>query len=142
MSKNYIITQLEERVQSTIQLIQELKQENKKLSKDYSLLKEKLTGYESKISQLEELVSIAEREHKNLEKSVISVLSNFDDVEEIREVQTKNTKSVKSSDTTDSTKSKNVEQIKETNSEHVLHVDKLAASDESYTEKVTDLEIF
>ncbi len=131
MNKNHIIAQLEERVQSTIHLIQELKQENKKLSKDYSLLKEKLTGYENKISQLEELISVAEREHKSLEKSVISVLSNFDDVEEIREVHTK------------SAKSKNVEIEKTTTSkENIVHDDPSATSNESYSEKVTDLEIF
>ncbi len=140
MSKNYVITQLEDKVQSTIKLIQELKQENRKLSKEYSLLKEKLTGYESKISQLEELVSVAEREHKNLEKSVISVLSTFDDVEEIREVPPKSTKPAKSSNA-EATKPQATQSAEKATAENTVHVDQ-AAADESYAEKIKDLEIF
>lgn len=79
-----VITQLENRVQNAVGLIQNLKQDNKKLAQDYSALKEKLSTYEAKISQLEELITIAEKAQKKLEKRVISALSNLDDVEELR----------------------------------------------------------
>ncbi len=81
MSKNHVVMQLENKVQAVVSLIQKLKKANKEVVKDYTLLQEKLSEYESRITQLEDLISTAEEEQHVLERSVLSALSNLDDVD-------------------------------------------------------------
>ncbi len=70
------IRQLETKVRHAIEVIHTLREEN-------DLLKTKLSGYESRIEELEVLIDSFKQDQTNIEKGIINALQQLDVLEDI-----------------------------------------------------------
>ena len=70
------IHKLEARVLKAVEVIKSLREEN-------SLLKEKLSGYEKRIEELEVFIDSFKQDQTNIEEGIINALNQLDMLEEI-----------------------------------------------------------
>ncbi len=70
------IHQLESKVLQAVEVIKSLREEN-------SLLKNKLSGYEKRIEELEVLIDSFKKDQNNIEEGIINALNQLDVLEDI-----------------------------------------------------------